>query len=131
MNAWITGIGIMAALSSGIWVIGRFLPALIVKKVHGLFEAAKSSSWWREPAHPKRARLLLAAAEFLEDEIPEPGQGTALYANLGAQVATITPLLAGTGSKWAAALEKAGDAINLELDDEIKELATIVTPTVL
>jgi len=129
MNAWISGIGIAVALSGGIWAIGKFIPGILVKKVHGLFAAAKVSPWWRDAAHPKRARLLLAVAEFLEDEIPEPGQGKALYEALGAKIAALMPLLIGTGPKWASALEKAGDAIDTELDSEIKDIsALIATP---
>jgi len=123
MQTLITGIGVAVALSGGIWAIGFFLPGFIVKKLHGLFLAAKNSAWWHDAAHPKRAKWLLATAELLEDEIPEPGHGKALYEALGTKVAALTPLLIGTGSKWAAALEKAGDAVDLELDGEIKELS--------
>ena len=127
MHAWINGLLGVAALGAGIWAVGRFLPGVIIKKVHRAFAAAKACPWFRDAAHPKRAKWLLATAELLEDEIPEPGTGAALYAALGAKVAGLTPLLAGTGGKWAAALEKCGDAVDLELDGEIKELAT---PTV-
>lgn len=118
-----SGVGIFA-LGLAIRAIGGFLPGFVVKKVHSLFVAAKTSPWWKDAAHPKRAKWLQATAELLEDEIPEPGQGKAAYEALGGRIASMTPLLAGTGAKWAAAIEKACDAVNLELDKEIKELAT-------
>ena len=125
MQAWISGIGVAFGLTAGIWAIGKFFPAMIVKKVHGAFAAAKASLWWRDPSHPKRARLLLAAAEFLEDEIPEPGTGSAVYAAWGAAVAALTPLLMGTAARWAAAFEKVGDAVDLEMDSQVKDLGEL------
>lgn len=123
MSAWLSGLGVAAGVAVSFWALGRFLPPFLVKQIHGLFARAKASPWFRNPAKPKRARLLLALAEFLEDEIPEPGQGREFYAALGARVASLAPFLVGTGPKWADALEKAGDAIDLELDEEIKDLS--------
>ena len=110
-------------ITLAIRMIGGFLPGFIVKKVHSLFVAAKTCPWWKEPSKPMRAKWLLATALLLEDEIPEPGTGKPIYEALGGKIAALTPILTGTGSKWATALEKAGDAVNLELDEEIKELA--------
>lgn len=123
LHAWVAGIGSTVALAGGIWAVGKYLPGIIVTKVHGLFNAAKVSPWWRNPAHPKRARWLLATAELLEDEIPEPGQGKELYAQWGAATAALSPLLIGTAGKWAGAYEKCGDAVDTGLDVEIKTLA--------
>lgn len=111
-------------LGLGIRAVGWFLPGFLTKKVHALYEAAKMSPWWHDPAHPKRARWLLATAELLEDEIPEPGQGKAVYAQLGADIAGLSPILAGTARTWAGALEKVGDALDTELDAAIKGIAS-------
>ncbi len=125
MNAWLTTIGVGLVIGLA---VGRFLPAFVVKKVHGFFAWAKSDPWFRNPAKPKRIKWLLATAELLEDEIPEPGQGKALYALLGAKISGALPILSGTSGKWASALEKAGDALDTELDDEIKQLAADIAP---
>lgn len=125
LHALITAGGVSIAGIAIIWLVGAFLPGIVVGKIHGIFAAAKTSAWWKDPAHPKRSRLLLAAAEFLEDEIPEPGTGSEVYAALGARIAALTPFLIGTGGKWAAALEKAGDAVNLELDAQVKDLGEL------
>ena len=125
MSTWITGILSTIALSAGIsYVVGKFLPDFLTKKIHALFAAAKVSPWWHDAAHPKRAAWLLSTAQLLEEEIPEPGTGEAMYQALGAKIAGLTPLLINSGPKWAKALEKAGDAIDLKLDQEIKYLAT-------
>lgn len=123
MQAWLQGIGIALGITVGIWSIGKFLPGLIVKKLHAVFAWAKQSPWFKNIAKPKRAKLLFVLAEFLEDEIPEPGTGKEFYAALGNKIAGLSPILIGTGAKWAAALEKGGDAIDLALDNEIKLLA--------
>ena len=108
-----------------IYLVGVFLPGIVVGKIRSLFAAAKVSPWWHDPMHPKRARWLLATAELAEDEIPEPGTGSAVYAAWGAKTASIAPFLIGTAARWAAAYEKIGDAVDLELDAQVKELAEL------
>ena len=124
-HPWATLGGGALFLSVAIYLIGVFLPGILVGWVHRLFAAAKASAWWRDPAHPKRARWLLATAELLEDEIPVPGTGSAIYATWGAAVAALTPLLMGTAGQWATAFEKVGDAVDLELDAQVKDLAAL------
>ena len=122
MKEWIAGAALVMGLGLGITALGYFLPGYIVGKIQKAFEWAKKAAWMRDPAHPHRLKLLRAATEFLEKEIPEPGEGKELYAALGADIAGSHVLLAGTGPKWASVLEKCGDAIDTELDAEIKEL---------
>ena len=124
-HPWATLGGGALLLSVVIYLAGIFLPGILVGWIHRLFAAAKASPWWRDPAHPKRARWLLATAELAEDEIPEPGTGGAIYAAWGAAVAALSPLLMGTAGRWAAAFEKVGDAVDLELDAQVKDLAAV------
>ena len=124
-HPWATLGAVPTMLCVFILLMGVFLPGIVVGWVHRLFAAAKASAWWRDPAHPKRARWLLATAELLEDEIPEPGTGSAIYAAWGAAVAALTPLLMGTAGRWATAFEKVGDAVDLELDAQVKDLAVL------
>ena len=107
-HPWATLGGGALFLSIAIYLMGVFLPGIVVGKIRSLFAGAKASPWWRDPAHPKRARWLLATAELLEDEIPEPGTGSAVYAAWGAKTAAIAPFLIGTAARWAAAYEKVG-----------------------
>lgn len=123
MKGWLEAAAIVAAVGGAAWAMGKYLPGIIVKKLHAAFEAVRGCEWIRNPARPKRAAWLVATLVLLEDELPEPGAGKEFYAELGAGVAKLSPMLIGTGPKWAAALEKIGDAIDTELDDEIKELA--------
>lgn len=127
-HPWATLGGGALFLSVVIYLIGVFLPGVVVGWVHRFFAAAKASPWWRDPAHPKRARWLLATAELAEDEIPEPGTGSVVYAAWGAKTAALTPLLMGTAGRWSAAYEKVGDAVDLELDAQVKDLATPPCP---
>lgn len=122
VHAVATGAVAAVGLGLGIAGIGWFLPGFLVKKLHAGFEAAKSSPWWRDANHPKRAQWLLATAVLLEDEIPEPGKGRELYEAIGQRLAGLSPFLIGTGTKWANALEKVGDALDTALDDEIKTI---------
>jgi hypothetical protein len=108
-----------------IYLVGVFLPGIVVGKIRSLFAAAKASPWWHDPAHPKRSRWLLATAELAEDEIPEPGTGGAVYAAWGAKTASIAPFLIGTAARWAAAYEKVGDAVDLELNAQVKDLGEL------
>lgn len=126
MKAMLAGFGISLCLGGGIWALGRFLPGFLTGKVHGFFVWAKAAPWFRDLSKPWRLRWLLATAELLEQEIPDPGQGKALYTALGAQIAGSTAILAGTGGKWASALEKVGDALDTELDGEVLELAKVL-----
>ena len=124
-HPWATLGAVPTMLCVFILLMGVFLPGIVVGWVHRLFAAAKASAWWRDPAHPKRARWLLATAELLEDEIPEPGTGSAVYAAWGAKTAAIAPFLIGTAARWAAAYEKVGDAVDLEMNAQIKDLADL------
>lgn len=127
-HPWATMGGGSLLLCLVIYLVGVFLPGIVAGKIHSLFAAAKASPWWRDPAHPKRARWLLATAELAEDEIPEPGTGKAVYEAWGAAVAALSPLLIGTAGRWAAAFEKVGDAVDLELDAQVKDLAAPPPP---
>lgn len=136
--------GLAATAAAGFffrWLAGA-APGFLTARAQALYLLARESPWWRDPAHPHRARLLLALVELLEAEIPNPGEGKAFYARLGEALAGLParlsvkapaflkpPLLAlaalmiGTGPKWAAVLEKTGDALDTQLDGELKELA--------
>ena len=124
-HPWATLGGGALFLSVVIYLIGVFLPGIVVGWTHRLFAAAKASAWWRDPAHPKRSRWLLATAELLADEIPAPGTGSAVYAVWGAKTAAIAPFLIGTAARWAAAYEKVGDAVDLEMDAQVKDLGEL------
>lgn len=126
MHDWIVGIGTAAGLFVGLWAVGKYLPGIVVKKMRQGFEFMKNSPWMKNPAKPHRIKWLLATAEMLEEEIPEPGEGKEVYAVLGAKIAASLPILTGSAGKWADALQKGGDAINLELDQEIIDLSAIV-----
>lgn len=108
-----------------IYLVGVFLPGIVVGKIRSLFAAAKASPWWRDSAHPKRSRWLLATAELLADELPAPGTGSAVYAVWGTKTASIAPFLIGTAARWAAAYEKVGDAVDLEMDAQVKDLGEL------
>jgi len=112
---------------------GRSVPGLIVAKLARVFNEAKTSLWWRNPDKPHRARFLLAAAVFLEAEVPNPGEGQHIYDAFGAWAnrhARIGGIPFGSAAQWAALGRKGGDAIDLQLDAEIVELATLnATPT--
>ena len=141
MKDWLHGLLLLAAGAAFFWALCRYLPGLAVRKVHDLFVLIRGSAWMR--AKPHRARLLLALIQLLEEEIPEPGTGREFYAGLGEAIAKLpatassrapvllkAPLLAlgvmltGSGPKWADVLEKVGDAVDTELDEEIKSLAS-------
>mgnify|MGYP001605672179 CR=1 FL=1 len=110
---------------------GRMVPGLIAGRLQRLFAETKASAWWRDSAHPKRARWLLATAELLEDEVPDPGQGQEVYDAFGAWAnarAKIGVLPLGSAAQWANLARKGGDAIDLELDAEIVEIAKMQTP---
>lgn len=107
-------------LGSGFWAAGKFGPGLLVSRIHAGFEAIKDSAWVRDPAKPKRAAALLAVAQLLEDEIPEPGQGQEVYDALGAEAAALVHV--GSAAQWAKVLRQFGDAVDTELDDDIKKL---------
>lgn len=104
---------------------GQLLPGLVVRHVHEWFEDAKDNPWMRDPAHPKRAKLLVAVAEFLEDAIPDRNspEHDALYTRFGKWMEGRSILLMGTGPKWAALAEKVGDALDTDLPEEIIALA--------
>lgn len=111
------------ALGLGIRAIGWFAPKIVANKIHELFTSIKDSAWVRDKAHPKRAEWLVATAKLLEEEIPNPGDGKQIYLDIGNALAGSMLILKGTGDKWADALEKIGDAVDLELDADVIELA--------
>ena len=111
------------AVSAAFWIVGYFVPGMVVKRVHSLFEDLRGSTWIRDPSRPKRIKWLAATIELLEDEIPEPGQGRDLYDGLGNFVSRHIPV--GSSQKWADALQKIGDAIDTELDHDIKDMASV------
>ena len=110
------------------WAVGQFLPGLIVRKFHLGYEAIKNSDWVRDRSKPYRAKWLLATAQMLEQEIPDPGAGKELYAKLGDWIAARSPALAGTGPKWADVLENVGNGLDTDLAGDIKEIADLDTP---
>lgn len=112
-------------LGGGFWAAGKFGPGLVVSRLHAGFEALKDSAWIRNAAKPKRAVALLAFAQLLEEEIPEPGQGQELYDALGAQAAGLVHV--GSAAQWSKVLRQFGDAVDTELDDDIK--AIVAPPT--
>lgn len=113
-----------AAIAGGFWAIGKYGPGFLVGQLHDLFNEAKDSQWAR--AKPARAKLLLAFAELLEQEIPEPGEGQEFYDTLGAAVAGRIGI--GSATQWSKVLRQFGDAVDTELDAEIKLLATQEQP---
>lgn len=114
------------AITGSFWAAGKFGPGLVVKKLDALFHAAKDSAWIRDPAKPHRARLLLAAAEFLEEEIPDKGEGQEVYDALGAEISGYVHF--GSPAQWAKVTRQFGDAVDTELDEDIKELGAPPTP---
>ncbi len=108
------------AMLAGFWALGKFGPGLLTNKLHEGFEAVKNSGWVRDPAHPKRAKALVSLVELLEDEVPEPGEGKELYDAIGAGIAGYCRV--GSAAQWSKVSQQFGDSINLELDEEIKEM---------
>ena len=53
-HPWATLGGGALFLSIAIYLMGVFLPGIVVGKIRSLFAGAKASPWWRDPAHPKR-----------------------------------------------------------------------------
>lgn len=122
----ISGAVAAVAITGGFWAAGKFGPGLIVKKLHEGFVQIKDSEWVREPGKPKRARALLALTELLEDEIPEPGEGQQVYEELGDEIAAHVHL--GSAAQWTKVARQFGDAVDLELDNDIKELGAPPPP---
>ena len=127
-------------ISGFFWALMRYVPGMLVKWLHAAYDWAKASPWML--AKPHRAALLVAIIRFMAEEIPNPGTGKEFYADLGARMASLPAraaavaplwlkgpigvlvvLMAGSGGKWAEALEKAGDALDTELNEELKELS--------
>lgn len=114
------------AVTGGLWALGKYGPGLVVRRIRDGLDNVKASAWVRDPARPKRAKALLAVLELLEDEIPEPGQGQEVYDSLGIEISAYTRvglLQIGSAAQWAKVLRQFGDAVDTELDDEIKQLA--------
>lgn len=123
LQGMLAGAAVLFGIGGVIWAIGAFLPGLLAKKFHAGFEEVRGSAWLKDQAHPKRLAWFVATLALLEEEIPEPGTGKAFYAPLGEWIAGLLPVLMGTGPKWAAALEKIGDKLDTELDEDLKALA--------
>lgn len=115
----------------GFKIAGAKLPRIVVDGVHKLVKAIGESQWVRNPAKPKRARWWAATLELFEDEIPEPGQGRAFYMDLATEWVVFLrehlPLwlqwLVQTTDRWAGLFEPIGDALDTELDEDLKVLA--------
>jgi hypothetical protein len=123
MNAYL-----VAALTVGVPAIGfglamLMLPDYVAGKIEDGISAIKKSPWFRDPAHPKRAKWARMTLELIEDEVPEPGTGKAFYDALGAKVASLHRLLPGSTEKWARLLEKVGDKADTTMDEELLRLA--------
>lgn len=121
MNVLSGGIVGTLALTGGFWAAGKFGPGLVVRKLHQGFDLLKDSDWVRNPSKLRRARWLLATVELLEDEIPEKGDGQAAYDALGSSLSSYAHV--GSPAQWAKVLRQFGDAVDTELDDDIKTLA--------
>ncbi len=119
---WMEGVAAVAALGLGAKALSWFLPGLIAKKIDAAFETLRASAWLRDPAKPKRVKAYLALLDLLEEELPDPGQDRGVYQAAGAWIASLVPILAGSGPRWAQVLGKIGDAIDLEAEEEIKKL---------
>ncbi len=125
------GLGGPLALVVAFLVAGRTVPGLVVGKLRRAFEEAKNSPWWRDAAKPHRAKFLYAAAVFLEAEVPDAGQGQEVYDAFGVWAnahARIGGFPLGSAAQWSALARKGGDAIDLQLDEEVIALAALVNP---
>lgn len=122
IRAWIEGGLVVAGLGLGYRAILWFAPGFLAKKIHEAIKAIKISSWLRNSNHPKRRKAFVALMEWLEDEIPEPGQGRSFYAYHAEQVASW--LRFGSPPAWAKALEAFGDKLDTQLDADLKEIGT-------
>ncbi len=112
-------------------IAGRTVPGIVVGKLRRVFEEAKTSPWWRAGGKPHRAKFLYAAFVFLEAEVPNEGEGQEVYDAFGAWAnahARVGGVPLGSASQWASLARKGGDAIDLELDREVVELAQLVEP---
>lgn len=125
------GLGGPVALVVAFLIAGRTVPGIVVGKLSRVFDEAKKSPWWLDSSKPHRAKFLYAATVFLESEVPNPGEGQAVYdafgvwANSHARIGTF-PL--GSAAQWSALARKGGDAIDLQLDAEVVALAALVNP---
>lgn len=119
MMHWIEGaLGIAIA-----GFIARHLVAgLAIKKIHTAFESFRNSAWVREPSRPSRAKMLAAILACLEEELPDAGKGHDFYLAIGNKVASANPALTGMAGLVASVLEPLGDALDTELDADIKDL---------
>ncbi|MBS3927816.1 MAG: hypothetical protein KGZ65_04410 [Sphingomonadales bacterium] len=131
-NVAAVGMGLGGTVLFGIsfMLAGRFVPGIVVGKLRKVFEEAKASPWWREKPH--RAKFLHAAVVFLEAEVPDAGEGQEVYDAFGAWAnahARVGGMPLGSAAQWAALARKGGDAIDLQLNAEIVEIAAIVPQT--
>lgn len=117
ISSGVTGVVI---LGGAFWAAGKFGPGLVASRIDAAFDAIKDSAWIRDPAKPKRAMALLAIAQLLEEEIPNPGQGQEVYDALGVQAAALVHV--GSAAQWSKVLRQFGDAIDLEIADDIKKI---------
>lgn len=113
-------------IPGGFWALGKFGPGFVAGKMHDGFQKLKASTWVRDPAKPKRARALVAVAELLEDEIPAPGTGQEVYDAFGAEIAAHVSV--GSAAQWSKVARQVGDAIQLELDADVKDLGAQTPP---
>lgn len=122
----VLGLGAPVAIGLAFAAAGRILPGFIAGKIGALLDAAKNEPWFRDPAHPKRAKALLTVFELIEDEVPDPGQGEEVYKAFGewaSSRAKVAGVSVGTASQWADLARKGGDAIDTKLDAELLDLA--------
>lgn len=121
MMHWIEGALGVAAVG---FIMRHMVAGLAIGRLHDQFEAFRNSDWVRDSAHPARAKMLAAILAWLEEELPDAGKGHDFYQAIGDKIANSTVALKGTGSLFASALEPLGDALDTELDLDIKELLT-------
>lgn len=117
-----TGGVLMAGAGAAFWFLRAKVPGLLVAKFDAGVDALRASPWIRDQAHPHRLKLLVAVLVFLEGELPEPGQGKDFYDRLGTAVAARMPSLLRSPEKWSAALMAAGDAIDTQIDADLKAM---------
>lgn len=122
MKEMLVGMFLAGGLTTLFWALGKFLPGLIVPKLHALFEQLRSSRWMRDPSRPKRLAWLKATLELIEEELPEPGASPAFYDPAGAYIASALRGLGGSPKQWSTILAKLGDAFDTELDADLKAM---------
>lgn len=124
--------GALTAVGAGtFWFLRNKLPGIAGAKLGSTIQALKNSAWAKDPAHPQRAKLILAVMELIEAEIPEPGTDRAFYDRIAIAIVERLPKalsFLASPKKLADAAEAVGDKLDTTLDDEIKAIAGAGAP---